>query len=188
MSIMMSTPDLQRVIRTVAPAASTDTARPVLSGVLITLDVGVLSAVATDSYRLHKVTLAEIFEGQSFKALAPAEWLLRWARTPFGPLSFTTLTINGERIELVTSDEHHSQRLIEGVFPDYQQMLEAEGINDQSTNFNPTYIGAAFAAAHEWSDSRPLRTEAFNYRRPCRFVVDDPLGRLDLLVMPVYAR
>lgn len=188
MSITMSTPDLQRVIRTVAPAASTDDCRPVLCGVLITLDEFVLTAVATDSYRLHKVTLAGLFEGPSFTALAPAAWLLRWASIPFPEHSFTSLTVDAEqRITLATSDEHHSRRLVEGEFPPYERMLDTEGVNDESTNFNAAYIGAAVAAAYEWSDTRPMRTEAFNFRKPCKFVVDGQLGRLDMLVMPVYA-
>lgn len=187
MSITMPTADLQRVIRTVAPAASTDSGRPVLCAVLITLDDFVLTAVATDSYRLHKVTVAGLLDGPPFIALAPAAWLLRWAQIPFPAHSFTSLAVDDERVALATSDEHHSQRLVEGEFPPYEQMLNTEGVNDESTNFNAAYIGAAVAAAHEWSDTRPMRTEAFNFRKPCKFVVDAPLGRLDMLVMPVYA-
>lgn len=186
-SITMSTPDLQRLFRAVAPAASTDYARPVLSGVLITVDEFALTAVASDSYRLHKVTVPRVDATQPCKGLVPAAWLLRWARIPFPDRSFTTLAIDDERIALVTSDEHQSTRLISGEFPAYEPMLAANELNDESSNFNAVYLAAAFAAADEWANGRPLRTVAFNHRKPCKFVVDAPLGRLDLLVMPVYA-
>lgn len=186
MSITMSTPDLQRVFRAVAPAASTDYARPVLSGVLITVEEFALTAVATDSYRLHRVTVPRVDATQPFKGLVPAAWLLRWARTPFPDHLFTSLAIDAERIALVTGDEQQSTRLISGEFPDYEPLLAANELNDESSNFNAVYLAAAFAAANEWADGRPLRTVAFNHRRPCKFVVDAPLGRFDLLVMPVY--
>src|SRR5207253_9987339 len=53
--------ELARALRQVVRAASTDEVRPVLTGVLWSLDGGAVRLVATDSYRLalREVTLKE---------------------------------------------------------------------------------------------------------------------------------
>ena len=48
---------LATAIQTVAPAASRDQARPVLCGIYVTADDKQVTFTATDSYRLHHLTI-----------------------------------------------------------------------------------------------------------------------------------
>lgn len=61
---------LARVLSVVAPAMSTDEARPNLVGTLVTARDSSLTAVSTDGYRLH--TISESMELSDFEGLVPA--------------------------------------------------------------------------------------------------------------------
>lgn len=180
---------LTRIIRTVAPAASTDGDRPIMTGVLFeTTEFGNLTVVATDSYRLYQVELADKIDGDSISAIIPARWLLHWATGHLDDsnrFDLATLTVDGTEVNIETGLEQCSTRILQGDFPSgYKQLLAAEYPMDVQSNFNARYICAALEAATTWSD-KPLRTEQFHSSRPCKFTVDDQFGRLDMLVMPV---
>ena len=116
---------LQETIARVARAASRDEARPVLTGVLVTVDGTELTMVATDSYRLAvKRTELESGVAEPLEANIPARALRELARlieaAPEEPLR-VWLTRN-QAIFRVGQTSLNS-RLIDGQFPNYRQLL-----------------------------------------------------------------
>jgi len=119
-------------LRQVVRAASTDDARPLLTGVLITWEEGHLRLVATDSYRLALCDVAAD-EGSAGmpQILVPARALLELQRL----LSSSALD-GGEpasgRIGLAIDDHDITftlggvditTRLLDGTYPDYRQLI-----------------------------------------------------------------
>ena len=134
--VRMESAALSESLRQVISAASRDDARPILTGVLLVSEGSGLRLVATDSYRLAvrdlpgESRLAEALSGaaaQGRHVLVPAKALGELQR----------LLGSGERdaaaqVELSFSDRDAcfdtgrarvSTRLIEGQFPNYQQLI-----------------------------------------------------------------
>ncbi len=109
-------------LRQVVRAASKDDLRPILTGVLLTTNGGGLRLVATDSYRLAVRDLAGVnMLGEGQRVLVAAKGLAEVQR----------LAGDGE-IEVVlrerdvvfrTSRAEVTARLIEGDFPNYEQLI-----------------------------------------------------------------
>jgi DNA polymerase-3 subunit beta len=110
-------------LRQVVRAASTDEARPILTGVLLTSENDGLRMVATDSYRLAVRDLADqqvLASGQ--KVLVPGRALNELARLVGGGDELVmrlgerdaTFEVGGTRL---------TTRLIEGEFPNYRQLI-----------------------------------------------------------------
>lgn len=111
--------ELAAAINQVVVAASTDTARPILTGVLFESSEEGLRLVATDSYRLAVRDLAGV--GLEGTGLVPARGLRELPRT-IGAAKITARL--GER-EAVFSSERGTLRLrlIEGSFPKYRSLI-----------------------------------------------------------------
>ncbi|HET8593067.1 MAG TPA: DNA polymerase III subunit beta, partial [Solirubrobacterales bacterium] len=116
---------LRDTINRVARAASRDEARPVLTGVLVTVEGNEMTMVATDSYRLAvKTTKLETAVPERLEANVPARALRELARlaevSGDEPLH-VWLTRNQAifRIGPVSL----SSRLIDGQFPNHSQLL-----------------------------------------------------------------
>lgn len=105
----------------VGVAASTDDARPVLTGVFFESEGGRLRMVATDSYRLAVRDLPAV-ESQ-LAGLVPVRALKEIVRTvSAGKLRVAV----GDREAAFASDRGVlSARLIEGTFPNYRQLIPA---------------------------------------------------------------
>jgi DNA polymerase-3 subunit beta len=110
-------------LRQVVPAASRDDARPILTGVLLTAAAEGLRLVATDSYRLAMRDLQGVSmldEGQ--KVLVAAKGLGEVQRLLSG--SGEIEVVLGEREVLFrVGGTEITTRLIEGDFPNYQQLI-----------------------------------------------------------------
>jgi DNA polymerase-3 subunit beta len=110
---------LAEAINQVTVAASSDGARPILTGVLFeTSDTG-LRMVATDSYRLAKRDLSGV--GLEGNGLVPARGLRELPRT----IGATKVTAQLREREALFSSERGilRLRLIDGNFPKYQSLL-----------------------------------------------------------------
>lgn len=105
----------------VSVAASTDDARPVLTGVFFESEGGKLRLVSTDSYRLAVRDLPAIEGGLS--GLVPVRALRELART----VSAGNLQVAiGDREAAFGSDRGTlTARLIEGAFPNYRGLIPA---------------------------------------------------------------
>ena len=108
-----------------AKAASRDETRPVLTGILVSLEDGTLRMVATDSYRLSvKEAAVPGMNGSAFEANVPARALQELGRV--------VAETQPESVSIVTQDNQVvfesgrvtlSSRLIDGQFPNYRQLL-----------------------------------------------------------------
>jgi DNA polymerase-3 subunit beta len=111
-------------LRQVVPGASRDDARPILTGVLLTASAGGLRLVATDSYRLalrdlQGVSMLE--EGQ--KVLVAAKGLGEVQRLLSGETGEIEVVLGEREVVFRVGTTEVTTRLIEGEFPNYQQLI-----------------------------------------------------------------
>jgi DNA polymerase-3 subunit beta len=111
-------------LRQVVPGASRDDARPILTGVLLTASAGGLRLVATDSYRLalrdlQGVSMLE--EGQ--KVLVAAKGLGEVQRLLSGETGEIDVVLGEREVVFRVDTTEVTTRLIEGEFPNYQQLI-----------------------------------------------------------------
>lgn len=112
-------------IARVARAASRDETRPHLTGVLVTASESELRMVATDSYRLSvKETALESALGGTLEANVPARTLQELGRIASGggAESIGVAALENQ-VVFTIEDVVLSSRLVEGRFPNYQQLL-----------------------------------------------------------------
>ena len=109
----------------VARSASRDETRPHLTGVLVTAQEAALRMVATDSYRLSvKETTLERPLAGSLEANVPARTLQELSRIAAANGTETIeVTALENQVVFVAGDVVLSSRLVEGRFPNYQQLL-----------------------------------------------------------------
>jgi DNA polymerase-3 subunit beta len=112
-------------IARVARAASRDETRPHLTGVLVTASGSELRMVATDSYRLAvKETSLEAALAGSLEANVPARTLQELGRIAGGDDSESIgVAALENQVVFTVGDVVLSSRLVEGRFPNYQQLL-----------------------------------------------------------------
>lgn len=118
--------DFREMIHQVSFSASTDEARPVLMGVLMVVEDDQITMAAADGFRLsvRTATLASPAP-VSLDVIIPARALNELARIAGdseGKISMAVPTGRGQVIFRVKDAELVSQ-LIEGTFPDYQQII-----------------------------------------------------------------
>ena len=107
----------------VGKAASSDDARPILTGVLMAAEEGGLRLVSTDSYRLSVRDLAGtsvLGEGQ--KVLVPSRALRELARV-VGDADDITLRLGERDAAFDVGRVSVTTRLIEGEFPNYRGLI-----------------------------------------------------------------
>lgn len=107
----------------VARSASRDETRPHLTGVLVTASGNELRMVATDSYRLSvkETRLAAPLEGE-LEANVPARTLQELSRVAAGAEEIAVTALDNQ-VVFSAGGIVLSSRLVEGRFPNYQQLL-----------------------------------------------------------------
>jgi DNA polymerase III subunit beta len=111
-------------LRQVVSAASRDDARPILTGVLLTASAGGLRLVATDSYRLALRDLegvSMLAEGQ--KVLVAAKGLVEVQRLLTSADGEIDVVLGEREVVFRVGTTEVTTRLIEGEFPNYQQLI-----------------------------------------------------------------
>jgi DNA polymerase III subunit beta len=109
----------------VAPSASRDETRPVLTGVLIHFNKDSIKMVATDSYRLSvKDTPIDSSVADPLQTIVPARTLLELSRIASGVAddSITIVPTENQMMFRVGGVDLIS-RLIDGQFPNYRQLI-----------------------------------------------------------------
>ena len=117
---------LAETVDRVARAASRDEVRPILTGIMVSVEESTLTMVATDSYRLS-VKRTELESG------APARRSRRTCRrgrcasspgsSPRTESRRCEIALPGNQIVFGAGNVQLSSRLIEGQFPNYRQLL-----------------------------------------------------------------
>ena len=125
-AILLNVADFKDMIAQVIFAASVDEARPVLMGVLVTVDKDTITMAAADGFRLsvRKGTLSQP-ASQPVTAIIPARALGELARVAVDGNETISMVMpkgRGQVIFRMKEVEVVSQ-LIDGAFPDYQQII-----------------------------------------------------------------
>lgn len=180
---------LATAIQTVAPAASRDQARPVLCGIYVTADEKQVTFTATDSYRLHHLTIpTSVFvsvSGVPGKANIPQWWLTRWAKGRRHLSDCPTLSATTRRAMIRYPDGIDACPIGGLDFPKFDSILEAETPDEGGAHLNPQFLAQSLAACARWANGKPVTVEALNWEKPARFKVDTQDGTLQVVQMPV---
>lgn len=190
-------------LATVAVMASTDKARPILTGVLVEWSAEGVTFTATDSYRLAVMTRDGVtVEGDagsvilSAKALAAAvKDATKGAGPARGYRSATPVTLSVEidgarqRATLTGLDElPYPVEIIEGTYPPTGGLIpadsayaNAEGVN--GIGVNPEFVGS-IAKVYPWTEKGAgVKLQILDAGRPIKVTGD--YGRSTVLIMPV---
>jgi DNA polymerase-3 subunit beta len=118
--------ELKEMIHQVAFAASTDDARPILTGVLTSVDENQIILAAADGFRLsvRKTHLSSSIS-RPVSAIIPARALSELARIAGDGNQVVTMVIPPNRGQVIfrMSEIELVSQLIEGSFPDYEQII-----------------------------------------------------------------
>jgi len=117
---------LRETIGRVAIAAARDDSRPILTGVSITYENGLLTMAAADGFRLSVRELpleAEFYD--SFSLVVPARTLTELARISAEEEQFVQLILPQERSQVLfhMTNVDVVTQVIDGSFPDYRQII-----------------------------------------------------------------
>lgn len=120
----LPTQAVRDLVRQVGRAVSNDETRPVLTGILVTVDKDAIRMVATDSYRLamREVKLEAGVE-EPVKILVPAKTLDELGKIIPEEAKELTLGVGENQAVFTFGSTTFVSRLIEGQFPNYQQLL-----------------------------------------------------------------
>lgn len=122
---LVETKVFAQAIAQVAFAASLNTTRPILTGVYFSVKGSELKMVATDSYRLAEKTLKVEGVASDITCIVPVKTILEIG-------SILSMAADEEKIKVVVSKNQIlftigkieiTSRLIEGQFPNYQQVI-----------------------------------------------------------------
>lgn len=109
-------------------SAAVDDTRPVLGGILLNYEKGVLTAVSADGFRLSEKVLNLPKKGKAFKVVIPAKTLIEVARllgNIEGAIKFA-LDANDNLALFEGDGVLISTRIIDGEFPDYKKLIPGE--------------------------------------------------------------
>jgi DNA polymerase III subunit beta len=124
--IVLNVADFKEMVQQVVFAASTDEARPVLMGVLVTVTGNEITLAAADGFRIseRKAVLANP-AGQDVTAIIPARALSELARVASDPEQSIHMVIPKGRGQVIfhMKDIELVSQLIDGNFPPYRQVV-----------------------------------------------------------------
>jgi len=116
--------DLKKSISEVVFASALDETRPVLMGVLMKVKDNIMKLVATDSYRLAEKTITLNKKvPQEINIIIPQRTMNELGRIISGDEEKIEIRIGENQIHFTLGDTQLVSRLIEGSFPDYNQII-----------------------------------------------------------------
>lgn len=117
-------PQLKKSLQQVVVAASTDEARPVLTGVYLHTNEGKLYMAATDSYRLAEKQLGD--NAEAIELLVPVSAMQDLLRIVSDFEGDVIITSDEQQVLFQVGDVELVTRLIEGKYPDYRKLIPAD--------------------------------------------------------------
>ncbi len=127
--ISLKVEDFYNAINETVFAASVNTSRPVLSGVLVVVNEGEMRLVATDSYRLaeKKIKVSGKTEAP-ISCIVPARTMMELSKVlTKANEKEVKVTISKNQILFSIDGVELISRLIEGKFPEYEKIIPKEG-------------------------------------------------------------
>lgn len=117
----VDTKDFKKTLQQVVFAASSDDARPVLTGVYFHTSSGQVTVAATDSYRLSERKLGKSKDSLNF--LVPASAAADLLRIISDTDKEVAVTHDDQQVLFQVGDVTLVARLIEGNYPDYRKLI-----------------------------------------------------------------
>lgn len=153
---------LAETVELVAPAASRDDMRPVLTGVLVSASGEEMTMVATDSYRLAvKRTELESAVGGELEANIPARALRELGRiVATGEVEAVSVGLLPNQAVFEAGSIVLNTRLIDGQFPNFRQLLPESYEHDVRLE-RPEFLDVVRRVSQLAQRNAPLRL-AFN--------------------------
>lgn len=146
-NLTITAASLKKGLQQVVGAASSDDARPVLTGVYMHSYEGNLYLVATDSYRLAEKLLQPCSEELSL--LIPATSLQDILRTLQDDMNDVVITYDDQQVRFSVGDVELITRLIDGKYPDYRKLIPANfhtsALLKRADFVNVTKVSSLFA-------------------------------------------
>ena len=139
--------DLYDALKKVVMACANDDTRPVLAGVYMKFDGKNLILAATDSYRLaeKKLNLQEAVEKKEI--IVPARAMNELLRLLPGEKSGNVdIIVDENQVFFLISDIQIVSRLIEGAFPNYEQIIPKEEKISVKSNLSETMAAIKMSA------------------------------------------
>ncbi|WP_455229528.1 DNA polymerase III subunit beta [Geopseudomonas aromaticivorans] len=119
---------LRRLIERTSFAMAQQDVRYYLNGMLLEVNAGRLSAVATDGHRLALCALeAGIEQADKHQVIVPRKGILELARLLTAPDDSVSIVLGQHHIRATTGDFTFTSKLVDGKFPDYQRVLPRNG-------------------------------------------------------------
>lgn len=140
--------DLREMIAQVVFAASSDDARPVLTGVLAELEGGKMTLASADGFRLS-VRTAELPNGveEPIRAIIPARALSELSRVAGDDDETVRMILPADRSQVIFRgrDFELISQLIDGAFPDYRGIIPSS-FSSRTVLSTPAFLKACRAA------------------------------------------
>lgn len=121
-SVTIPAEDFSHIVQQVSRSVSRDETRPILTGVLVTIENSVLRMVATDSYRLCVRETAVSGLAGDIELVVPGKAMEDVARL-VGPVEQVSLGVAENQVVFSFGDTLFISRRIEGTFPNYRQLI-----------------------------------------------------------------
>lgn len=124
-TITLANDVLKEVIRQTVIAVSKQESRPILAGVHVTLQDGLLTAVATDSHRLgqRKVALENVDSGINFDIIIPGKSLDELSGMISDADEEVKVQVSENQVLFIFGNTHFYSRLLEGNYPETSQLI-----------------------------------------------------------------
>lgn len=140
-------PEFKKALQQVVFAASADETRPVLTGILLQTNDGVLSMVATDSYRLAEKRLGK--NKEDIHLLIPASAMQDLLRVLGDGDDQVKITHDDQQVLFQVGDIELVTRLLDGKYPDYKKLIPKTFSSQATLNktdfINVTKVSSLFA-------------------------------------------
>lgn len=117
--------ELRESINGVAPVASNDSTRPILTGIYFYSTEDEIVMTATDGYRLAEKKISAK-TGEEISAIIPASTLSEVSRLIGDGNGEVKIKLNDEQIGFTIGEISMTSRLIDGKFIDYKQLIPSE--------------------------------------------------------------
>lgn len=125
-NIVVKTADMRAALDRVAFAASNDEARPILGGIHMLIENGLVVMAAADGFRLSVDAVSYTSEKQEkFEITIPAKAVVNAVKIAKG--DEIHIASNGADMSFVSGDVEYFANALSGAFPDYTQIIPTPG-------------------------------------------------------------
>jgi DNA polymerase III subunit beta len=120
---IVTTEDFKKAVSQTIVTSSSDSTRPVLTGVYWHSFEGALYLASTDGYRLSEKYLTDT--KTELSAIIPTSTLQEVLRTISDDTTEIEILFNDTEVQFKLNESEVTSRLIDGIFPDYRQLIPA---------------------------------------------------------------